>query len=27
MLYLKYKHHNTEILVFFCTCFFVFTFQ
>ena len=26
-LYLKYKHHNTEILVFFCTCFLVLTFQ
>ena len=27
MLYLKYKHHNSVILVFFSTCFLVLTFQ
>ena len=27
ILYLKYKHHNTVILVFFSTCFLVLTFQ
>jgi len=27
MLYIKYKHHNSVILVFFSTCFLVLIFQ